>query len=143
MSLIRREPELELERLADRMNRLFDGRSMLSGEREWALPVDLIEDEQKITIKASVPGVEADDLDVSIDDNTLTIKGKTESETEQKNENWHMRERRHGSCFRSISLPDRVDKEKASVSLKNGVLTIEAPLSEAPKGRKLAVKSAS
>ncbi len=127
--LTRWDPFRELSTLQDRMNRLFQdlapGREdelMTTGS--FVPPVDVYEDEHAITLKLEVPGVEQKDIDVRLENNTLTIRGERKFEKEEKEENFHRIERRYGSFTRSFSLPNTVDPEKADAEFVNGVLKI-------------------
>ena len=107
------------------------------------LPLDVEETDDTIKVSASVPGVEAENIDVTVDDGVLTIKAETESENEEKNDNYVIRERRSGSLHRSIRLPETVDSENTESTYEQGVLTITLPKTEAtkPKSLPITVKS--
>ncbi|MBZ5647863.1 MAG: Hsp20/alpha crystallin family protein [Acidobacteriia bacterium] len=127
--LTRWYPFRELSNFQDRMNRLFQdfgpGREdelMTTGN--FIPPVDVYEDEHAITLKLEVPGVEQRDIDVRLENNTLTIRGERKFEKEEKEENFHRIERRYGSFARSFALPNTVDPEQANAEFENGVLKI-------------------
>ncbi len=127
--LTRWDPFRELGTLQDRMNRLFQdfapGREdELLTTGSFVPPVDVYEDEHAITLKLEVPGVEQKDIDVRLENSTLTIRGERKFEKEEKEENFHRIERRYGSFARSFSLPNTVDAEQASAEFENGVLKI-------------------
>jgi HSP20 family protein len=107
------------------------------------LPLDVQETDDAITISASVPGVDAENIDVTLDDGVLTIKGATGSEAEEANDDYVIRERRSGSFQRSIQLPDTVDADNAESTYEQGVLTVTLPKTEAakPKSLPITVKS--
>ncbi len=126
--LTRWDPFRELSTLQDRMNRLFQdfapGREDELMTTGFVPPVDVYEDEHAITLKLEVPGVEQKDIDVRLENSTLTIRGERKFEKEEKEENFHRIERRYGSFARSFSLPNTVDAEQASAEFENGVLKI-------------------
>ncbi len=87
--------------------------------------VDVYEDEKKVVLKLEVPGIEEKDLDVSVEKNTLTVKGERKFEKEEKEENFHRIERRYGSFYRAFTLPTTVDTESVAASYNAGVLKLE------------------
>ncbi len=146
MVLQRWEPFAELRRMDDRVGRLWRGfGSRYTGEHgteAWGIPLDVSAESDTIAVKASLPGVEPGNISVNIEDGVLTIKGSTESESQNENGNgkYLMRERRYGSFHRSMRLPDTVDTENVKSAYKNGVLTVEVPKLESKKARKVEVK---
>jgi HSP20 family protein len=116
--------------LQDRMNRIF--RESFSPERpeealttiNFAPPVDVYEDEHNITLKIEVPGIDEKDINVSIENNTLTVHGERRFEKDEKEENFHRVERMYGSFTRSFTLPNTVDPEQVSANYEKGVLKI-------------------
>lgn len=136
-------PFRELRRIDDRMNHLWRGFGHYpvdDGEDErWSLAVDVIEEEDKLLVNASVPGIKPEDIDVTIEDDVLTIKGETTTTSEVKEETYRLRERRTGSFYRTLRLPDTVDTDKAATAYENGVLTITLPKAEAKKAKHLTV----
>ena len=114
----------------NRINRLF--RELLSSEApeealtttSFALPVDIYEDEHKITLKIEVPGIDENDIDVRIENNTLTVQGERKIEKEEKEENFRRVERHYGSFTRSFTLPSSVDPAQVSAHYDKGVLNI-------------------
>jgi HSP20 family protein len=130
--ITRWDPFRELSQLQERMDRLFrDNVGYSGGTREEALeqgsfipPVDVYEDEHNITLKLEVPGVDQKDLDIRIENNTLTVRGERKLEKEEKQENFHRIERRYGSFVRTFQLPNTVDAEKVNANYDNGVLKI-------------------
>ncbi len=128
--LTRWDPFRELGTLQERMNRLFqdftpsrEDELMTTGS--FVPPVDVYEDEHAITLKLEVPGVEQKDIDVRLEDNTLTVRGERKFEKEEKEENFHRIERRYGSFSRSFTLPTTVDPEQVNAEFENGVLKIK------------------
>ena len=127
--LTRWDPFRDLYSLQNRLNRLFE--EQYSGGREESLttgafvpPVDIYEDEHGIQLKLEVPGIEQKDLDVKVENNTLTVSGERKFEQEQKEENFHRIERRYGSFTRSFTLPSTVNTEDINASYENGVLKV-------------------
>jgi len=130
MAITRWDPFRELYALQNRMNRLFE--DQYSGGREDALTtsafapaVDIYEDEHSVQLKLEVPGVEEKDLDVKVENNTLTVSGERKFEKEEKEENFHRIERRYGSFSRSFTLPNTLNTEDVQATYENGVLKIK------------------
>lgn len=138
-----------LASLRDEMNRVFDsfwhGDFGLESMREWGsrfnLDLDVVEDENFVTIKADTPGIDPKDIDISVVGNTLTIKGEKKEESEDKGKDYYRSERRYGSFVRSIQLPSSVDAEKVKAEYKKGVLKITMPKPESEKPKRIEVKS--
>ena len=131
MPIVRWDPFQELSLITNRMNRLFQG-TYGQGSTEESLttsrfvpPVDVYEDEHNITLKIEVPGIEQKDIDVRLENNTLTVRGERKFEKEEKEENFHRVERRYGSFYRAFTLPNTVDADSASADYDNGVLKIK------------------
>src|SRR6201996_4310039 len=128
MAITRWDPFREVVALQNRMNSLF--REMNEGESplttaSFVPAVDVYEDEKKVVLKLEVPGIEEKDLDVSVENNTLTVKGERKFEREEKEENFHRIERRYGSFYRAFSLPTTVDTENVQANYTAGVLKLE------------------
>lgn len=152
-TLTRWEPIRELTDMRRTMDRMmerffeepfFSNAPMWSQHRNggaWNLALDVAEDPDAYTVKASVPGVNPDDIEITLSDNVLTIKGETKAEHEDKETNWHVRERRYGSFMRSVTLPATVDADKVEATNEHGVLILRLPKAEAVKPKKIAVKS--
>ncbi len=144
MIMRRWDPFFELRRMQDNMDHLRRGFSQPnsggSGEMEgWAIPLDVVQEGDNIVVHASLPGVNPSDLNVSIENDVLTIRGQTASDTESQEGNHLMRERHTGSFHRSLRLPDTLDVDKAESSYDQGVLTIAFPKVEAKQARRLSV----
>ncbi|HYY68360.1 MAG TPA: Hsp20/alpha crystallin family protein [Terriglobales bacterium] len=127
--LTRWDPFRELNVLQDRMNRLFQD-FLPRGEQEltagnFAPPVDIYEDEHAITVNAELPGIDPKDVDVRVENNTLTIQGERKFEKEEKEENFHRIERRYGNFIRSFTLPNTVDTDNVKADFDNGLLRIQ------------------
>jgi len=142
MAITRWDPFREVVALQNRMNSLFrdlnEGDSPLT-TASFVPAVDIYEDAQKVMLKLEVPGIEEKDLDVRVENNTLTVKGERKFEKEEKEENFHRIERRYGSFSRSFSLPQTVDPHKVEAEYKQGVLTVRLPLREEAKPRQVKV----
>ena len=127
--LTRWEPFREFTTLQDRMNRLFrdsfDGREESLTTSTFAPAVDVYEDEHNVTLKIEVPGVEEKDIDVRVENHTLTVHGERKFEKEEKEENYRRVERQYGSFTRSFTLPNTVDTENVSANYDKGVLKIK------------------
>ena len=128
MAITRWDPFREVVALQNRVNSLF--RDLNEGDDPVAAAsfvpaVDIYEDTQKVMLKLEVPGIEQKDLDVSVENNTLTVKGERKFENEEKEENFHRIERRYGSFFRAFTLPSTVDTENVAASYNAGVLKLE------------------
>ena len=126
------DQEHPLMSLRHEMDRLFEdfGRfrpSRWFGEREWMPPVDVEETEKEVVVTAELPGMESKDLDISIREETLTLRGERKEEKEDKSKTYHRVERHYGSFERSVSLPCSVDADKASATYKDGMLRITLP----------------
>jgi HSP20 family protein len=146
--LTRWEPFREFVTLQDRMNRLFresypEGREEALTTSTFAPPVDVYEDEHNITLKLEVPGIDEKDIDVRLENNTLTVYGERKFEKEEKEENYRRVERQYGSFTRTFTLPNTVDAENVSANYDKGVLKVQlAKKSEAkPKQIKVNVGS--
>ena len=129
MAITRWDPFREVVALQNRMNSLFGN---LNNETESPLTtasftpaVDVYEDEKKVVLKLEVPGIEEKDLDVRVENHTLTVKGERKFEKEEKEENFHRIERRYGSFYRAFTLPSTVDTESVDAKYEAGVLKLE------------------
>ncbi len=147
-TIVRWDPFRDLVSIQDELNRLF-GRtfgglepSRASAGGTWMPSLDVYETEDKLVVSADLPGIEPSDVEVSVEDSTLTVSGSREFSSETKEENYHRIERRYGSFSRSITLPATVDTEKVQASFDKGVLTIEVPKVEKAKPKKVEIKAA-
>jgi HSP20 family protein len=128
--LTRWDPFREFSALQDRMNRLFhdsfgEGREEALTTTAFAPPVDVYEDEHNVTLKIEVPGIDEKDVDVRIENNTLTVHGERKFEKEEKEENYRRVERQYGSFTRTFTLPNTVDTDNVSANYDKGVLKIK------------------
>jgi HSP20 family protein len=128
MAITRWDPFREVATLQNRVNSLFrdfnEGESAMT-TASFIPAVDIYEDEKKVVLKLEVPGIEEKDLDVSVENHTLTVKGERKLENEEKQENFHRIERRYGSFYRAFTLPNTVDTENVAASYNAGVLKLE------------------
>ncbi len=140
-------PFRELRQVQDNMDRMWRRFGSFNHEDDggieaWAAPLDVVADGDDFVIRASMPGVSPENIQVSIEDNVLTIRGETASHFENTDGSYLMRERRSGSFRRSLRLPDSVDQDKAEPRYEHGVLTVSLPKAEAKRAKQLEVKVA-
>ena len=129
----------EMDRVFDRF---FESRwEELPALGDWVPKVDVSETKDAVVVKAEVPGMEAKDLQASLQENVLTITGEKKQEKEDKDERYHRVERSYGSFTRSMRLPAGVDAGKVNAAFKNGVLTVTLPKTAAAKATPIPVKS--
>ena len=145
-SLMRWYPFSDFRSLRRHTDRLFDdffrGSRLVPWESaELAFPLDVYETEESLVVKAPLPGVRPEDVDISITDDILTIKGETKSEEEVKREDYHRRELRYGSFCRSVPLPTRVEHGKAEAAFDQGILTVTLPKTAEAKSKTIKVKA--
>jgi HSP20 family protein len=141
MAITRWDPYRDVVALQDRMNSLFRG--MNEGESplttaSFVPAVDIYEDDKKVILKLEVPGIDQKDLDVSVENNTLTVKGERRFDKEEKEENFHRIERRYGSFYRAFTLPSTVDTGNVHASYNAGVLKLE--LAKKPEAQPKQIK---
>jgi HSP20 family protein len=141
--LTRWDPFQEMLNLRRTVDRLFDNASQdhdWAQSTSWGLAVDVVENKDDFIVKASVPGINPDDLDISYVEDTLTIKGEIKSENEVKENQYHLRERRYGTFSRSITLPTKIKGDAIEASYQNGVITLRLPKAEEVKPKRIAIK---
>ncbi|MBW8269622.1 Hsp20/alpha crystallin family protein [Caldovatus aquaticus] len=136
------DPLREMERMRQEMDRLF-GELMPTLRREFP-PMNIWAGENGVVVTAQVPGVRPDDLEITVHENTLTLKGRREPDPQAAAPDvaYHRQERSYGSFARTVALPFRVDPEKVNARFDNGILTVELPRPEADKPRRIQVKKA-
>jgi HSP20 family protein len=140
-------PFAALPRFRHEIDRLFDrfvepqGWFELPSLGDWMPSMDVAENKDAFVVKMEVPGMEPGDIQVSIEDNTLTVKGEKRQEKEQKDEKYHRTERSYGAFERMVRLPSTVDPGKVAATFKNGVLTATLPKTQAAKGTTIPVKA--
>ena len=145
--LTRWDPYREFSSVQDRLNRLFnasfsEGRDESLATSSFAPAVDVYEDEHNVTLKIEVPGIDEKDIDVRIENNTLTVHGERKFEKEEKDKKYHRIERSYGNFLRSFTLPDAADGSKVIAEFKDGVLKVHLPKSEKAKPKAVEVKMA-
>ncbi len=145
MAIVRWEPFRDLLTTQDRFNRLFNETlPQLFGEegwasRNWAPPVDIFETDRDLVLKAELPGVDANDVEVRVEDSTLFLKGQRNTRKEVKEENYHRVERSYGTFSRTFALPSSIDADKATAEYKDGVLTLTMPKREEAKPKTIKI----
>jgi HSP20 family protein len=146
MALIRWEPARELNTLQNEMNRLFNTfvdsplpNGGAVGQRRWLPAMDLVETQDDFVLRADLPGLSEEDVNIELEDNVLTISGQRKSEHEENKEGFHRVERAYGSFARSLTLPEGVNAEAIKASFDRGVLEVRIPKPEERKPRKVAI----
>ena len=143
-NLIRWEPAREMMTLREAMDHLFDDAFTrpLTLRDGWSAPaIDMYQTDDEIVVKASLPGVKADEVQINITGDVLTIKGETKQVEEKKEKAWHMREQRWGTFERAVALPTEVVSDKAKAEFENGILTITLPKAEDVKPQIISIKA--
>jgi HSP20 family protein len=146
MALIRWEPVRELSTIQTEMNRLFntffDTPTQSNGIttlRRWIPAMDLVVTDEDYVLRADLPGLSENDVNIELDENVLTISGERKTEREEHKEGYYRVERASGSFSRSLTLPEGVDAEAIRASFENGVLEVHVPKPEQRKPRKVAI----
>ena len=143
-NLTRWEPMREMMSLREAMDRLFDDaftRPLSISGVSAAPAIDMYQTDEDVVVKATLPGVKAEDVDITVTGETLTIHGEYKQENEQKNTRYHIREQRSGSFERSLLLPTDVKADKAKADFENGILTITMPIAEEVKPKSITIKA--
>lgn len=136
----------EFDNLRKEMDRLWDsffegGRGRRSREGgEWLPSLDVTETKGDLVVRAELPGMDSKDIDISLNEGVLTIKGEKKQEKEEKEEGYHLIERSYGSFTRSVRLPKDIESDKISASFKNGVLKVVLPKTEEAKKKEIKIK---
>jgi HSP20 family protein len=146
MALVRWDPARELDSLQSDMNRLFDGffqgrPANGASNQRWIPPMDLVETEDHLVLRADLPGMNEDDLEIEIKDGVLTVSGERRSEHESKSEGYYRVERAFGRFSRALSLPDGIDADKVAASFDRGVLEVKMPKPEQTKPHRVEIGS--
>jgi HSP20 family protein len=148
MAIVRFDPFRDLAVLQDRMNRLFNDAytprqsDELMNRGTWTPAVDIYEVDGGLVLKAELPDMRREDIDVSVENNTLTLKGERKLDHAIKQESFHRIERAYGNFVRSFSLPNTVDAGRIAAEYKDGVLTIKLPVREEAKARQIKIEAA-
>ena len=146
MSITRFDPFRHVTRLQDRMNRIFEdalGRPVEDSDifsGPWAPPVDILETENDLVLRAELPGLKPEDVHIQIENNTLTLRGERRFESKDEKANFHRRERVYGAFSRSFTLPSTVEQEKISAEFKEGILQVSLPKKEETKPKQITIK---
>ena len=140
-----RGPFRELARLEREMEDMF-GRlpAWPWGERErgWAPAVDMVDHKEEFVLRADLPGLDEKDIEVTVEDGTVTIRGERKEETEEKKEGYYVSERTYGVFARTLPLPAGVEADKVRATFKKGVLEVHLPKAKEAKGKKIEIKAA-
>lgn len=145
MAIIKWDPFRDLVTLREKMNRLFEDAFTSRGEERdliastWTPAVDIYETENELILSAEIPGIDEKDVEIKVEDNTLSIKGERKFEKETKEENYYRIERSYGSFYRSFTLPNYIDQDKIQAVHENGVLKITMPKKTELKPRKVKI----
>jgi HSP20 family protein len=147
MALIRWEPVRELGTIQSEMNRLFNtffetpagGGNSSPALRRWVPAMDLVETDDEFVLRADLPGLSENDVNIELDDNVLTISGERKSEHEERKEGYYRVERSSGSFQRSLTLPEGVSADAIRAQFDKGVLEVRVPKPEERKPRKVAI----
>lgn len=144
-NLIRWEPAREMMTLREAMDRLFDDaftRPLSMSGNNWSIPaVDMYQTDNEVVVKAALPGIKADEVQINVTGEVITIKGEIKQENESKEKAYHIREQRWGAFERSLVLPTEVVADKAKADFENGVLTITLPKAEEVKPKTISIKT--
>jgi HSP20 family protein len=145
--MTRWNPVRDMVNMRETMDRLFD--SMFEGEQvgrqigQWGLPLDVVENEDEFVVKASIPGINPDDLEITFTDRNLTIKGEIKDDRNIEESRYHLRERRFGRFERSLYLPTEVQTDQIEATYDAGVLSLRLPKSEEVKPKRISIKTGS
>lgn len=141
-NLIRWEPMREMMTLREAMDRLFDDAftQPISLHNGHAPAIDLYQTAESVVVRAALPGLKADDVQLSLQGDILTLRGEFHQDTEVKEATYHLKEQQHGSFERSVLLPTPVQTEKARAEFENGVLTVTIPKAEEARPKTITIK---
>jgi HSP20 family protein len=145
-SVVRWNPVREMMTLRNAMDRLFDESFDVPVNRwadtaEWSLALDVVEDQEGFLVRASLPGINPEDIDVTVNDNVLFIKAELHREELVENARYHLSERRFGTFSRAVTLPLKVDQDAIEATYEHGILTLHIPKAEELKPRRIAIKT--
>lgn len=141
MSLAHHKPVNLFNQLNDEMNRYFSltRAGAANQEQDWTPAVDIREEDNQYLLTADIPGVDRKDIEITLDEGILTVKGERSTVTEASEQGYRRRERTHGTFMRQFTLPDTVNTTNISASVKDGVLEISIPKQEKPEARRITV----
>ncbi len=145
-NLTRWEPVREMMTLREAMDRLFDDAFTrpLSVRDGWSMSspaIDMYQTDNEVVVKASIPGIKAQEVQINITGDVLTLKGEVKQQDERKDRAWHIREQRFGSFERAVALPTAVKPDQAEAVFENGILTITLPKADEVKPRTINIKA--
>ena len=145
-NLMRWEPAREMMTLREAMDRLFDDAFTrpLSVRDGWSMAspaIDMYQTDNEVVVRASIPGIKADEVQINVTGDVLTLKGEVKQEEERKDRAWHIREQRFGSFERSVALPTSVKSDQAEAVFENGILTVTLPKADEVKPRTINIKA--
>lgn len=131
MAIVRWDPGREVDSLQSEVNRLFDtffgGRPANGALRRWVPPMDLVETDDHLVLRADLPGLDSGDVNIEVKDGVLTVSGERKTEHEAKADGYYRVERAFGGFSRSMTLPEQVDAESIDASFDKGVLEVRIP----------------
>lgn len=141
MALVRYEPVNLFSQFNNEINRFFNSGQEAANRpaRDWVPAVDIREEDHRYLLVADVPGMSRDDIEITLEDGILSIHGERVTATEETQQGFHRKERVHGSFRRQFTLPDTVNTESITASVKDGVLEIGIPKQEKPQPRKISI----
>jgi HSP20 family protein len=142
-NLIRWEPVREMMTLREAMNQLFNDsytRPISMGAGSVLPAIDLYQDDEQVVVRASLPGLKAEDVQISITADVLTLRGEFKAQNGNKEATYHIREHSYGVFERAMQLPTAVQTDKSKAEFENGILTITLPKAEAVKPRTISIK---
>ena len=148
MNVVKYDPFRDLRGLQDEVNRLFSGTFSRSTQDEvlrgaWSPSVDIFENKDQIVLEAELPGMKPEDVNISIENNILTLQGERRFEKKDESDNFHRVERSYGSFTRSFTLPSTVSSENANAEFENGVLRLTLAKREEAKPRRIEINAGS
>jgi HSP20 family protein len=142
MAIVRWDPTREVDSLQTEVNRLFDtffGGRPANGVRRWVPPMDLVETDDQLVLKADLPGLDTDDVNIEVKDGVLTVSGERKTEHEERTDGYYRVERSFGGFSRSMALPEHVDAARISASFDKGVLEVRIPKPEERKPHRVEI----
>lgn len=142
-TIVRWNPVREMMAWQNALEQAFEDNTLAARPeaRSWTLALDAAETEDNYILKASIPGVNPDDLEITLEDNVLTIKGETKMDETVKEADFHLRERRYGTFARSLSFPLPVNADAVEAAYEHGVLTLTVPKAESVKPKRIAIRT--
>jgi HSP20 family protein len=149
MAIVRWDPARELDSLQGEVNRLFDtffgngGQGQFARARRWVPAMDLVETDDHLVLRADLPGLTEDDINIEIKDNVLTVSGERKAEHTERQEGFYRVERAFGGFSRSLSLPEGIDSDKVSAEFDKGVLEVRVPKPEERKPHRVQIGTGS